>query len=103
MLSQSRKETVLQLFSQGVDFNQIRNETNIAIEGISSILKHSLGTIFVNALDLLKFSEFYYLEKSFVHFFNDLYERIPTSYSIRRNYCRFFPPCLYLFFKLNGI
>ena len=103
MLSQSDKESVLHLFNQGNDFYQIKSETHFKMTVIKSILKQSQGELFIYSLNTLNLKEFYYLEKSFITFFIELYERIPISINFYRNYYHFFPPCLYLFFKLKGI
>ncbi len=103
MLSPSKKDTVLQLFSQGKNYWQIKNKTNFKLVNIKTILRVSIGAIFTKALDTLKITEFYYLEEQFITFFNELYDRISVPYNRFRNYCRFFPPCLYIFFKLKGI
>ena len=44
------------------------------------------GVIFINALNVLDFSEFSYLERQFVNFFNELYNKIPNQYNKYRNY-----------------
>ncbi len=103
MLSQSKKDTVLQLFNQGKNYYQIKNKTNFKLANIKAILRVSIGATFIKSLDTLKISVFYHLEDEFITFFNELYDRISVSDNVYRNYYRFFPPCLYIFFKLKGI
>lgn len=101
MSAQSSKGLILNLFNQGNDCIEIRNKTNFKISEIKSTLRESQGKLFKQALDTLELREFFNLEESFVTFFNDIYGRLPNN--IYKDYSRFFPPCLYLFFKLNAI
>ncbi|KKM92900.1 hypothetical protein LCGC14_1213820 [marine sediment metagenome] len=103
MLSHSDEKAVLYLFSQGSNYRQIKGHTNLSIKKIKSILEQSIGKLFIHSLEILDYKEFIYLEESFISFFNKLYKRISSSPTVYRNYYRFFPPCLFLFFKLEGI